>query len=272
MKKIKRVAVLDMNDNYPNQGMRGIRGILESFSTHLDYQVFDVRIHNEVPNHKFDIYIGSGGPGDPLKMKGNWVTRFYNLIDRLWANNQNPDNPRKNFFFICHSFQMACHHFGLGEISKRKSTSFGVFPVHKTEAGHSEPLLEKLPDPFYVVDSRDYQLVQPNLQVFEEHGATILSMEKIRTHIELERAIMAVRFSPEFFGVQFHPEADPSGMRTHFKKEENRKKVIKNYGAKKYRKMMDHLEDVDNIKMTHDVVLPTFLKNSLSEVFETIKV
>ena len=268
----KRVAVLDMNNNYPNQGMRGIKEILGEFSSQLDFQVFDVRAKNEIPNAQFDIYVGSGGPGNPLEMKGKWASEFYKLLDVLWSNNQNMDNPKKNFFFICHSFQMACHHFGLGEITERRSTAFGVYPVHKTKAGKSEPLFKALPDPFYVVDSRDYQLIQPNLRVFAEHGASILSLEKIRTHVELERAIMAVRFSPEFIGVQFHPEADPFGMRTHFKKEANRKKVIKNYGAKKYRKMMDHLEDPDRIKMTHDVVLPTFLSNSLAEMEPSLQV
>ena len=36
--------------------------------------------------------------------------------------------------------------------------------------------------------------------------AQVLSLEKIRTHVEYERAIMAVRFSDEFVGTQYHPE------------------------------------------------------------------
>ena len=73
------------------------------------------------------------------------------------------------------------------------------------------------------VDSREWQLVQPNRKVFKKLGAKILSLEKIRTHVELERAIMAIRFSPEMVGTQFHPEADPEGMKKHFSVEENRK-------------------------------------------------
>ena len=70
---------------------------------------------------------------------------------------------------------------------------------------------------------------------------------------------MAVRVSPELVGVQFHPEADPMGMRWNFRKKKNRDKVIKAYGKKKYDRMMDHLEDPRRIKLTHDIILPSFL-------------
>jgi hypothetical protein len=53
------------------------------------------------------------------------------------------------------------------------------------------------------------QVVQPKLSIFSKKGAMIISLEKIRTHREYERAIMGVRFSDEFVGLQFHPEADP---------------------------------------------------------------
>jgi hypothetical protein len=116
------------------------------------------------------------------------------------------------------------------------------------------------------VDSRDWQLIQPNLKVFKEHGATILSLEKIRTHVELERAIMAVRFSDEFVGTQFHPEADPVGMKIHFQKEENREKVIKNYSKRKYTNMMIHLEDPDKIALTHSTIIPHFIDTALERL------
>lgn len=261
MEPIFRVAILDMNNNHPNQGMRGIKEILGTFSGLFEYQVFDVRGKGELPDLSYDAYISSGGPGHPLKPEGDWSYNYYNLLDELWKWNQDATNPRKFAFLICYSFQMACHHFKLGEITKRKSSSFGVYPTHKTKAGRKDPLFSELPDPFYIVDSRDYQLVQPNLKVFQEHGASILSLEKIRTHVEFERAIMAVRLSPEVVGVQFHPEADPMGMRWNFKKKKNREKVIKNYGQRKYDRMMDHLEDPGSIKLTHDIIVPTFLND-----------
>jgi aspartyl/asparaginyl beta-hydroxylase (cupin superfamily) len=37
-------------------------------------------------------------------------------------------------------------------------------------------------------------------------------LEKIRDHVQYERAIMAVRFTDYFVGTQFHPEADPVSL------------------------------------------------------------
>jgi homoserine O-succinyltransferase len=84
--------------------------------------------------------------------------------------------------------------------------------------------------------------------------------------VELERAIMAVRFSEEFVGTQFHPEADPVGMQIHFSKEKNRQIVIKNFGEQKYDDMMAHMEDPDKIMKTHAIILPKFIANALEQV------
>ena len=163
---------------------------------------------------------------------------------------------------------MACHYFELGTLAPRKSTSFGVMPVHMTKYGESDPIFASLPDPLYAVDSRDFQLIQPDLDVFNHHGARILAMEKIRDHVVYERAIMAVRFSNEFVGTQFHPEADPVGMKIHFEKQEIRDKVIENFGQAKYDAMMEHIDDPDKIELTHDTILPLFIENALDSIFE----
>ena len=169
-------------------------------------------------------------------------------------------------FFICHSFQMACNYFELGTLALRKSTSFGVMPIHLTSSGKKDAIFGKLPDPMYAVDSRDWQLIQPDLEIFTLHGAEILALEKIRTHIELERAIMAVRFSDEFVGTQFHPEADPIGMKIYFEKAENRQKVIDNFSKKKYDDMMDKIDDPDKITLTHDTILPSFIMDAIENI------
>ncbi|MEM9261926.1 MAG: GMP synthase, partial [Bacteroidota bacterium] len=60
-----RLAILDMYDGTPNQGMRCIQEIVEAYRNHVQYEVFDVRGTAEVPGLDFDIYIATGGPGDP---------------------------------------------------------------------------------------------------------------------------------------------------------------------------------------------------------------
>lgn len=255
-----KLAILDLNAGLPNQGMRCILDIVNQYSSNFDIQVFDVRAKCEIPDLNFDVYVSSGGPGNPLEGDGVWDVKWYELIQNIWNHNQLNYENKKYVFFICHSFQMACNHFELAQLTKRKSSSFGVMPVHKTKAGSIDPLLISLPDPFYVVESRDWQIVQPDLNVFKMHGAKILALEKLRTHVEYERAIMAVRFSDEMVGTQFHPEADADGMKIHFSKEENREKVINNHSIQKYDSMMSQLEEEDKIALTQKTILPKFLE------------
>ena len=259
-----RLAILDMNNDEPNQGLRCIVDIVKIFETEIEYQVFNVRSKNELPDLSFDIFISSGGPGSPLDA-GAWRQPYLNLIQSLWDFNITSNSKKKHVFFICYSFQVVCDYFQLGEIKPRKSTSFGILPVHKTIAGKKDVLLNNLDDPYFAVDSRDWQLIQPRLKVFKEHGATILSLEKIRTHVEYERAIMAVRFSNEFVGTQFHPEADPIGMQAHFSEDINKQKVITNFGEAKYNSMMEKMDDPDKIIKTYAHILPTFIKNAIHQ-------
>ncbi len=263
MQKTKvRMAILDMNNDEPNQGLRCIVDIAKSFHTDIDYTIYNIRAKNQFPDLSYDIYISSGGPGSPLE-EGSWRATYLELIQNLWDFNKNSSEEKKFVFLICYSFQVVCDYFQLGEMKLRKSTSFGILPIHKTKEGIKDRLLHGLDDPFYAVDSRNWQLIQPRLKVFKEHGAKILSLEKIRTHVEYERAIMAVRFSEEFVGTQFHPEADPVGMYAHFTEEENRQKVITNFGEAKYKTMMDHMDDEDKIIRTYSIILPHFITEAI---------
>jgi GMP synthase-like glutamine amidotransferase len=259
-----KLAILDMNNNEPNQGLRCIIDIVKLFNKEVAFEVFDVRAKNELPDLNFDIYISSGGPDSPLE-NGLWRQPYLNFIQELWDFNLNSNSQKKHVFFICYSFQVVCDYFKLGELKPRKSTSFGILPVHKTAAGKKDIILDGLDDPFYAVDSRDWQLIQPRLKVFKEHGASILSLEKIRTHIEYERAIMAVRFSEEFIGTQFHPEADPIGMHAHFSEDTIKQKVITNFGVDKYNQMMDRMDDPDKIIKTYQQILPTFIRTAIKQ-------
>ena len=120
--------------------------------------------------------------------------------------------------------------------------------------------------PSGAADFRDFQAIQPNEDRFEMLGAEILALEKIRAHVPLERAIMAIRFSPEWLGVQFHPEADPDGMIVHFLDPERRETVIVEHGAEKYHRMLADMRHPERIARTHDLVIPQFLTHSLTQL------
>jgi GMP synthase-like glutamine amidotransferase len=261
-----RIAILDLYEGLENQGMRGLREILKHFAEtndlHLDTREFNVRQRNELPDTSWDIYISSGGPGSPLESEGlEWDTLYFNWLREMEEWNANRRHLLKKYiFFICHSFQLACRYFDIAKITKRRSTAFGVFPIHLLEAGKSEPVFKGMPDPFYAVDSRDYQIIQPDHTKLKKTGSRILCIEKERPHVPYERAVMGIRFNEYFIGTQFHPEADAVGMKVHLQSEERKKTVIENYGLAKWESMIERLNDPDKIVWTHDHIIPNFLK------------
>jgi GMP synthase-like glutamine amidotransferase len=268
--KIK-VAILDLYEGYENQGMRCIREILNQFSeiNNLDisWDEFDVRLKNEVPDLNYDIFISTGGPGSPLESEGSeWEKVYFNWVDSVEAWNDNADNIQKKYvFFICHSFQLACRYWKLANVTKRKSTAFGVFPVHLLEDGKEEPVFSGMNDPFYAVDSRDWQVIEPQMNVLYR-GAKILAIEKERHHVPLERAIMAMRFNDYFIGTQFHPEADAIGMSMYLQTDEKKKTVVENHGLEKWKSMIEHLNDPDKILWTNAHILPNFLNIAVENI------
>jgi homoserine O-succinyltransferase/O-acetyltransferase len=265
MKRPINIAILDMYNGHTNEGMRCIKTIAGNFLAQEGvegrYDVFDVRQKNELPDlNQYDIFISSGGPGNPVPQGEAWEKPFFWFLDHLWEYNRQPHHPRKkHLFLICHSFQMAAYHWKLGLVCKRRKTSFGIYPMPRTRAGHQDPVFEVLPEPFFAVDSRDYQLVQPDFVALNRMGAEVLCIEKERPHVALERAIMAIRFSREVVGTQFHPEADDEGMLRYFLTPEKRDVVINNHGEEKYTDMVASLQDPQKIALTESVIIPTFL-------------
>lgn len=273
MKKI-RLALLDMNNNHANQGMRNITEIAQTFKQNSDEDVvielFDVRYKNEMPRvEDFDIFISSGGPGDPHRQGYAWEQTYADFLTEVWEYNRISAD-RKFLFLICHSFQLAAIHFKLGNICKRKSYSFGVMPIHKNDQGEKDFLLKGLPEPFYGVDSRAYQFIEPNLRKMEELDMKIVALEKVRPHIHLERAVMAIRFSDEIFGTQFHPEANPAGMIKSLEIAKNREAMIENYGMEKYLETVDRMNDPDKILLTQTQILPRFLEHAAKEIIRDL--
>lgn len=271
MKEIK-IALLDMNNHHANQGMRNIREISQAFKENAEdlvtIEIFDVRYKNEVPNvADFDIFISSGGPGNPHPEGYQWEVKYADFLNGVWNHNKN--NEQKKFLFlVCHSFQIASIHWNIGNICKRKSYSFGVMPIHKTDEGKEDFLLKNLPEPFYAVDSRAYQFIEPDDEKMEELGMKILALEKVRPHIHLERAVMAVRFSDEIFGTQFHPEADSKGMLENLKDQKNKDAMIENFGMEKYLETIDRMDDPDKIILTQEQILPRFLQHATEEILK----
>ena len=268
MDKKVRVAILDLYEGQANQGMRCLRQLINQFASNnnliLECDEFDVRLKEQVPNLSYDIYISSGGPGSPLESEGSsWEKKYFHWLARIEKHNAGNNPDKKSVLFVCHSFQVVSRHYKIARVGKRKSTAFGVFPVHMLAEGKKEPVFYGLNDPFYAVDSRDFQVVQPNQQALRKMGGHVLAIEKDRPHVPLERAIMAIRFNDYMLGTQFHPEADAQGMSMYLQREDKKKTVIAEHGEKKWRSMIEQLNDPDKIIWTYSHIIPNFLNNAV---------
>jgi len=263
-----RLAILDLYNQTPNQGMKGIKNILDTFAKgkEFHYDIFDVRAKDEIPGLHYDAYISTGGPGNPHYKKEDgdpiWGKNWSNWMDSILKFNQETEGIKKQVFLICHSFQMMCIHTKVAVVALRKSPSFGIFPMHKTPDGELEPLFFGIDNPFYAIDSRKYQVLDPNREIMDKWDMKILAYEKIRPHVPYDRAIMAIRFTNEIIGTQFHPEGDPITMKHYFSSPEKKEEIIKEHGKKKYQDMLISLDDPNRIEKTFYHLLPEFLEKS----------
>ena len=88
MNQAVRIAILDINNNFPNQGLANIIQIFKNFKNtnteQISLEVFDVRYKNEMQNiEDFDIFIASGGPGNPHKEGFAWEMPFANFLNGI---------------------------------------------------------------------------------------------------------------------------------------------------------------------------------------------
>jgi len=275
-KKDFKVAVIDMNNGAPNQGMRGIQEILSRFNAghniNLSFDLFDLRQKGEIPGLEYDAYISSGGPGSPLESEGEkWENDFYNLLDQIEAFNIGSEKEKKYAFLICHSFQLACRKYKLGNVTERRSNAFGIFPITLTEEGEQDEVFSGITNPFFSVDSRDWQVIEPDFEAFEIKGARLLAIEKERKHVDLERCMMSIRFSNEIIGTQFHPEADPVGMKMYLLQDEKKQAIVGMHGEQKYLDMLNSLDDPARIVLTQSVILPNFLNKAIEQLKDATK-
>lgn len=260
-----RIAILDMYQNMYNQGMSCILKILASIEreTHsiFEIQTFDVRSDGQVPGMDFDIYLSTGGPGSPMESNEPWESAYANWLHSMLAHNKLAEADRRKFaFFICHSFQLASRILNIGHLSPRAHKIEGIFPVQQTDAGNKDLLFHALENPFWALDSRSYQVTQVNAVNLSSLGGDILALEQ---SITSDPAVMAIRFSPEMIGTQFHPEADADGWMLYVEnKIQTETEHQAAWKANLERAMMHH----NALQQTHQTLLPGFLKQAIQQI------
>ena len=82
------IAILDMYNGRANEGMRCIKMLCGQFlaQEHIEghNDIFDVRQKDELPNiENYDLFISTGGPGNPLPEGHAWEAKFNDFIDQI---------------------------------------------------------------------------------------------------------------------------------------------------------------------------------------------
>ncbi len=261
-----KIAILDLYNGIVNQSINSFEQILEKYrakqNLDISWQIFKVREANELPGTDFDVYISSGGPGNPFSEEEEWDKNYFKLIGEIEANNNSTQEPKRHVLFICHSFQLLCRKYQLGEVSLQNIPSFGMVPVDLVDQGKSDALFKDIQNPFYAVDSRSWQVVNPNIDAIEKMGAKILAIERERPN-GLPRALMAIRLNDYFIATQFHPEMSPEVMKNRLAMDDNKQQVIGEHGEIGYQEMLSQLNDPDKLWHTFETIIPNFLDEAL---------
>lgn len=114
-----KIAILDLYDDVPNEGMRCIKSLAKQFLlskgiVENNYSIFNVRKGQKLPEiEEFDAYISTGGPGRPLIEGLEWENNYFSFIKALIIYNKE-NEIKKPLFAICHSFQLLFQFLNLG--------------------------------------------------------------------------------------------------------------------------------------------------------------
>lgn len=268
MKKI-RVALLDLYNGEKTDAIFMIDNLLAKemakfCDIEFEYNHFDVRSKNEIADLTYNIFISTGGPGSPDEgEKTQWEKNYFTLLESIYTHNQN--NSRKKYFFgICYSFQLMGRFFGFGDVTKRNNTSLGAVKIQKTESGKFDSSLNGLPNTFYGIENRNWQVINPNNSVLASISGKILALEK--AGYKSDKAMMAIRISNEIFATQFHPEKNSIYLKKFLNETENKKAIIDRLGVDAYDEMLNSAESANGVDLTYNTIIPNFFQDAVNKL------
>jgi hypothetical protein len=224
------VAILDMNHSWPNLGhdslvhavldaAEGLREPLGETGAKVRVLSYDVRRTLRVPqspNGRFQLYLGTGGPGhlDPRLNDGvrdesqgivespGWEAPLFRLYDDIAAHDS------AALIGVCHSFGLMCRWSGAARVELREEKSSGMPENVLSPEAASHPwfsqFAKRLNDErhFRVVDNRLFDLIENT-----SSSASVIAREEENTDgvtmIEFARSVDGM---PRILGVNHHPE------------------------------------------------------------------
>lgn len=223
------VALLDMNHSWPNVGHDSIvHALLEAAEPMRDALLaagvkvrvlsYDVRrtlLLPDAPDGRFQLYVGTGGPGhlDPRLNDGvsefsqgidessNWEKPLFELYDAI------AKHPTAAMIGICHSFGLLCRWSGVAEPVLRDEKSSGMPDNVLTESGVAHPWFAQFAHAlkdgrhFRVIDNRLFDLVP----LAADDASVIARESDARGNLTIVEFARAAGM-PRILGVNHHPE------------------------------------------------------------------
>ena len=224
------VAILDMNHSWPNVGHDSlVHAVLESAEplreplvaagTKVRVLSYDVRRTLKIPqspNGRFQLYIGTGGPGhlDPRQNDGlkeesqgivespAWEAPLFRLYDDIASHDS------AALLGVCHSFGLMCRWSGVARVALRAEKSSGMPENVLSPGGASHPWFVHFANclrdgrHFRVVDNRLFDLIAE-----DSSSANVIAREDENsggvTMFEFARSADGM---PRILGVNHHPE------------------------------------------------------------------
>lgn len=269
--KTLSVAVLDLNNGTPNQGIFCIERILDEFrdtaaelyGVAVQSKVFGVRDRFEVPNAEdYDIYISSGGPGSPFEGVGlAWEISYFSLIDRIVAHNENRHDTPKCFYGICHTFELLSRYFEIGDVVPIPHKVLGIYPINLTDLGREDPMLRGLYPTLYAFEARSWEV----RNLAPRYQERVLATNTVAS-VDGDPNISAIRITDDIEIAQFHPEGDPEGIMKRLSQTKAKLALTATLGQVGYDHMLHNIDQPDYIARTRNSVLPGFLKRSTEKI------
>jgi homoserine O-succinyltransferase len=263
------MCIVDMNDGHENQAIRCFRLLCTEFHKHarktnpdleLELVHVSVRDKNEMPPRDCDLYVSSGGPGSPYDGDGKrWVKGYYEFLDDIVDDNQRRGPSARAVFGVCYSFEMIVRHFEVATMAPRATRKFGVMPIYTTRAGRAHPLLSIFGDRLFAFEHRNWEAIDLDERRLSQLGGKLLARESREGQDDKGVAILGLDVIDGIETVQFHPEADRSGVVAWVRRPDQAAAFREAYGDETYERMLKTLDDPTRIARTFSMLIPGWM-------------
>ncbi|MBX3129089.1 MAG: hypothetical protein KF718_20400 [Polyangiaceae bacterium] len=273
-----RIVFIDMNAGVQNQAMRCLASVVSHFEAaarrdnpglRIEERRVSPRDTGEAPPRDGDLYIATGGPGSPWEGPGTrWYDDFRRFVDVVLDEQERGLAVAKSLFPICYSYELLTMHLELARVEERDDRKFGVMPVYTTTAGRVHPLLAPFGDRLFAFEHRHWEVVDfDEAKLARLHGQ-VLATESREGRSDKGSAVLGFHIGRAIETVQFHPEADLSGIFHWLDQPEHSQAFRDAYGEETYQRMLRTLHNPRRVQRVHAELIPGWMRRRFNAMAE----